>query len=164
MRAQPTGWAIRMKWSDRFEMIYRLRFKHHFSRRESRATSNCVDSSDSAAFDSIVELPRGRVPIEQVASVIDINRSPVSRFVFIFVFVWAVFISVDSRVPVELSWVRFLCGGYCFVSNCADRCTVQYWWSEVVLCLRVNLRSRTRSFETCGREEIWRSNRLARLK
>jgi len=52
--------GIRMKWSDRFEMIYRLRFKHHFSRRERRATSNCVDGSDSAAFDSIVELSRGR--------------------------------------------------------------------------------------------------------
>lgn len=108
---------IRMKWSD-IEMIYRLRFKRHFSRREDVA-DDVVELCRRFRFCSIwfALSYREDVPIEQVASVIDINRSPVRRFVFIFVFVGVVFISVDSRVPVEFSCA--FCRRYCFISNCA---------------------------------------------
>lgn len=95
-----------------------LSLTFHFSPRED------VAASDSAAFHSCSDR-RKDVPIEQV--VIGINRSPVSRFVFFFYlrFPRAVFISVDSRVPAELSRARLLRGGYCLVSNSAGRCAAQ---------------------------------------
>jgi len=146
---------VKWHWDDlslTFQTFIFLRAK------TSRAMSNCVKVQILRHLIR-VELSRGRSD-RTGSPVIDINRSPVSRFGFFCFclrsFYFGRFANARWALPSALSAEDIVLS---VIAPIDVSCSI-----DGSGLFKSNLRSRTRSFEACGCEEIWRLNRLTRLK